>query len=342
MSKQPGKKISDSAKRTSHLSRREMIRNSAGFSAAMMAGLALPGSLKAKETAPGERGDSYGDLELPAIRNDRIKQVVVSWPFMAFGEQWSLDQLCRSAVELGCHGIELVGPEEWPTMQRYDLICALSTNGMPDPPFEKGLNNPAYQEEVMGRTIQRIEECAGAGVPSVIAFTGFEYIDVNDPSKGVIPPDEGAENTVTALKELARHGERHGVTICLEHLNSRVEGDDYRGHPGYQGDHIDYCADIIRRVGSPRVKLLFDIYHVQIMDGDIIARIREYGTDLIGHIHTAGVPGRLELDKTQELYYPPMMEALLEIGYEGYVGQEFIPTRDPMSGLAEAMSLCDV
>lgn len=314
------------------LSRRDMLKNSAALSAAMVTGMALPGKLLASE-----RRDTD-----PVVQNDRIKQIVVSWPFMAFGDEWNLEQLCQAAVDLGCHGIELVGPDEWPTMKEYGLECGMSTNGMPDPPFEKGLNNPRYREEVLERTKRRIEECAEAGVPNVIAFTGFEHRDLDNPDEGVIPPDEGAENTIAGLKELALDAEQHGVTVCLEHLNSRVEGDDSRGHPGYQGDDIDYCADIIRSVGSPNVKLLFDIYHVQIMNGDVIARIREYGTDLIGHIHTAGVPGRAELDDEQELFYPPIMEALLEIGYEGYVGQEFIPTRDPMEGLREAVALCDV
>ncbi|MEX1010875.1 MAG: TIM barrel protein [Balneolaceae bacterium] len=313
------------------ISRREMLRNSAALSAAMFTGLSLPGSLAACTRQ-----------EEKAVQNGRIKQVVVSWPYMAFGEEWDLEQLCQASVDLGCEGIELVGPDEWPTMQRYGLICGLATNGMPDPPYVKGLNNPRYQEEVITRTKDRIEMCAENNVPSVIAFTGYEYLDVDNPSLGTIPPDEGAANTVAGLKELALHAERHGVTICVEHLNSRVEGDDFRGHPGYQGDDIDYCADIIREVGSSHVKLLFDIYHVQIMNGDLIARIREYGTDLIGHVHTAGVPGRRELDDQQELFYPPIMEALLEIGYEGYVGQEFIPTRDPMEGLYEAVSLCDI
>ncbi len=314
------------------ISRRDMLKNSAALSTAAVVGIALPKGAMAAEKMNNVK----------AVQKGRIKQVVVSWPFMNFGEKWNLDQLCQASVDLGCHGIELVGPDEWPTMQRYGLTCALATNGMPDPPFEKGLNNPRYQKEVISRTKDRIEACADANVPSVIAFTGFEYLDVENPHSGVIPPDEGADNTVEGLKELARHAERHGVTICMEHLNSRVSDDDSRGHPGYQGDDIDYCADIIRRVGSPRVKLLFDIYHVQIMDGDIIARIREFGTDLIGHIHTAGVPRRAELDETQELNYRPIMQALLEIGYEGYVGQEFIPTRHPMAGLHQAVSLCDV
>jgi hydroxypyruvate isomerase len=279
---------------------------------------------------------------LPAVRNGRINQVIVSWPFQLFGERWELDTLCRVARGLGCAGIELVGPEAFPTLREHGLVCALAVNGMPDPPFVKGLNNLRYHDEVITRTRRRIEECAQAGVPAVIAFTGFKYRDALDPGSGDIPADEGAANTVRGLKQLALDAERHGVTICIEHLNTRVRGDDFRGHPGYQGDDIEYCADIIRAVGSPHVKLLFDVYHVQIMNGNVIARIREYGPDLIGHVHAAGVPGRGELDETQELQFAPIMQALLESGYRGFVGHEFIPTRDPIEGLHRAVSLCDI
>jgi hydroxypyruvate isomerase len=277
-----------------------------------------------------------------AVRNGRIRQVIVSWPFQLFGEKWDLATLCRVARELGCHGTELVGAEAFPMLREHGLVCALATNGMPDPPFVKGLNNLDYHEEIITRTRRRIEECAQAGMPAVIAFNGFKYRDALNPRSGEIPRDEGASNTVHGLKQLALHAERHGVTICVEHLNTRVLGDDFRGHPGYQGDDIDYCADIIRAVASPRVKLLFDIYHVQVMDGHVIGRIREFGPDLIGHVHTAGVPGRGELDDAQELNYPAIMRALLEVGYTGYVGQEFIPTRAPLEGLRQAVALCDV
>ncbi len=313
------------------ISRRDMIKGSAALSAAVMAGSAIPGKLFGSSVEPRKK-----------LGSGRINQIIVSWPYMVFGNQWSLDELCQAAVELGAQGIELVGPDEWPTMKKYGLVCGLSVNGMPDPPYEKGLNNPRYQEEVITRTKKRIEECAEAGVKNVIAFTGFEHRDLDNPDAGIIPPDEGAANTVAGLKELALHAEKHDVTICMEHLNSRFENDDFRGHPGYQGDDIDYCADIMREVGSSHVKLLFDIYHVQIMNGDIIARIKEFGTDLIGHIHTAGVPNRRELDDQQEINYPAIMQALLDIGYEGYVGHEFIATRDPMDGLRQAMDLCDV
>ncbi len=316
-------------KKENGLSRRDMLKNSAVLTTAMMTGLTIPGMSSIRSNDP-------------VVRNGRIKQVLASWPFMDRAEFWSLDELCQAAVELGVSGIELVGPNAWPTMQSYGLVCGMSPNGMPGLPFVKGLNNMRYQQEVIETTQQRIEECADAGVPNVIAFTGYKYLDVDNPELGEVPLDEGAKNTVAGLKELALHAERHDVVVCLEHLNTREPDPHLFGTPGYQGDDVDYCADIVREVGSSHVKLLFDIYHVQIMNGDVIARIREYGTDLIGHIHTAGVPGRCELDETQELNYKPIMEALIEIGYDGYVGQEFVPTRNPMEGLREAVAICDV
>ncbi|MHC4995665.1 MAG: TIM barrel protein, partial [Planctomycetota bacterium] len=167
----------------------------------------------------------------------------------------------------------------------------------------------------------------------VITFTGFE-----EPG---IDKEKGARNCVAALKKIAGYAEKKKVTVSLEMLNSR-DPVNMKGHPGYQGDHTDYCVEeILRPVSSPACRLLFDIYHVQIMDGDVIRRIRQYG-EWISHVHTAGNPGRGELDDKQEINYPPIMRALLEVGYEGFVGQEFIPTRDPLQGLSEAIKLCDV
>ncbi len=314
------------------MSRREMLQRSMVVSAAALAPVGC-----ATAVAPGARQQAR-------LLKGNIKHSLVSWPFMAFGEEWDLDTACQVAKETGCESVELVGPDGWATLARYGLDCAIAPNGMPGEPYVKGLNNLALHDEVIGTTRAVIEAAAEAPVKvsAVIAFTGFEYRDVENPEAGVIDPEEGAENTVTGLKKLARLAEPLGIEIHVEHLNTRVEGDNFRGHPGYQGDDIDYCADIIRRVGSPNVKLLFDIYHVQIMDGDLITRIRSYGTDLIGHIHTAGNPGRRELDDQQEIFYPPIMQALLDIGYQGYVGHEFIPTRDPRAGLREAIAVCDV
>jgi hydroxypyruvate isomerase len=270
-----------------------------------------------------------------------IKHSVVFWCFNIAGDMWSIDQTCEHAKNLGCKSVEICGPAEWPTLKKHGLTCALAANGMPGAPFMKGLNNPRYQEEVIATTAKTIEECQQAGVPAVIAFTGYKWKDAEDPQSGEISLEEGAANCVAGLKKLARVAEKHGVTVCLEHLNTRDGSHPMKGHPGYQGDDIDYVANIVRQVGSPRVRLLFDIYHVQIMNGDVIRRIEEC-KDVIGHVHTAGNPGRAELDDAQEINYPPIMRKLIEIGYQGYVGHEFIPTRDPLAGLREAVRWCDV
>lgn len=276
-----------------------------------------------------------------AVSSGRIKQSIVFWCFNVAGEQWDVAKTCQVAKELGCVSVELVEPKDWGELNKHGLTCAIAPNGMPGAAFMTGFNNPRYHDEVIARTKQAIDACALAGFPGVIAFTGYKWRDADDPASGEISREEGADNCVAGLKKTARHAERKGVNICLEHLNTRDDTHPMKGHPGYQGDDLDYLADIIRRVGSPRVKLLFDVYHVQIMDGDVIRRI-EQTRDIIGHVHTAGNPGRGELDENQEIQYPPIMRKLLEIGYTGYVGQEFIPTRDPLEGLRQAVRLCDV
>jgi sugar phosphate isomerase/epimerase len=271
----------------------------------------------------------------------RIKQSLVQWCYSMTGDQWDIEKLCQVAKDLGCKSIELAAPDTWPTLKKHGLVCALAPNGMPGAPFMKGFNNPAYQPEVIARTTEMIDACATAGFPAVIAFTGYKYRDAEDPKSGEISLDEGAANCVKGLKQIAGHAEKKGVTLCLEHLNTRDDSHPMKGHPGYQGDDIDYVANIVRKVGSPRVKLLFDFYHVQVMNGDLIRRV-EQCKDVIGHIHVAGCPGRGELDENQEIYFPPLMRKLLDIGYEGYVGQEFIPTRDALAGLKQAVAACDV
>jgi hydroxypyruvate isomerase len=264
--------------------------------------------------------------EEKAVRKGRIKQSIIHW---CFKDHWDVEKMCAVASGLGCVSVELIAPEHWPVLKKHGLVCAIaSSHG-----FVKGMNNPANWEVCIATLTKQIDACASAGFPSVITFTGMR-----EPH---IPDDVGAKNCVEGYKKVVAYAEKKRVTLCLEHLNSRVSSHPMKGHPGYQGDHIDYCADIVKRVGSPRMKLLFDIYHVQIMDGDVISRIRQY-KDLIGHIHTAGVPGRGELDAKQEINYPAVMEALVEVGYQGYVGQEFIPTRDPVAGLRQAVELCDV
>ena len=203
------------------------------------------------------------------------------------------------------------------------------------------MNNPRYHEEIFARTKAEIDRCAESGVPNVIAFTGYKWRDADDPASGEIAQEEGRREYRAGLRELASYAGPRRVTVCLEQLNTRDDSHPMKGHPGYQGDDIDYCAEIIRQAGSPHAKLLFDVYHVSIMNGDVIRRMRQY-RDLLGHIHVAGNPGRGELDGGQEIHFPAVMRTLVEIGYQGYVGLEFIPTKDPDLGLEEAVGVCDV
>lgn len=300
----------------SGISRRDMLRMAAGAGAAGAAALGFS-SCAAVSKVSGK-----------AVTKGRINQSIVYW---CFAQYWDIEKTCLIARQLGCKSVELVGPEDFATLKKYGLTCAIAPCGMPDPPFVKGFNNPKYHDTIIEKTSQTIDACAEYGFPSVIAFTGF---------REDIPDDIGLKNCVDGLKKLIGYAERKKVNVCLEILNSRVDI-EMKGHPGYQGDHTDYCMEIIKQVGSPRMKLLFDIYHVQVMDGDIITRIRQY-KDYIGHFHTAGNPGRNELDDTQEINYRAIMKEIVKTGYKGYVGQEFIPTHDPLQALTEAVVLCDV
>lgn len=285
-------------------------------------------------------GLASADEPARAVTKGHIKQSICAWCFTAAGEKWSLDRLCREATGLGITSIEIVTPAEFPTLKKHGLTCAISSNTMPGS-FKTGFNNPKYHDELVERYTKVIDACADFGCPSVIAFTGYKWHDPMDPKSGEIGRDEGAKNCVRGFKRIMGYAEKKGVNVCIEHLNTRDDSHPMKGHPGYQGDDLDDMVKIIRDVGSPRMKLLFDVYHVQIMHGDVIRRI-EQCKDVIGHVHTAGNPGRGELDDTQEINYPPIMRKLLAIKYAGYVGQEFIPTRDPRGGLVQAIKLCDV
>ncbi|MBX6313937.1 MAG: TIM barrel protein [Isosphaeraceae bacterium] len=298
------------------ISRRRMLQGAAALG---VAALGRSPAQAAEDTGAG-----------PVIKNGRIKQSLVHWCYAPY---WDVPQMIQVAKQLGCGSIELIAPKYFPLLKQAGLECAIGSIDMsPGPAFVKGFNNPAHLDRVLKATRDAIDACAEYGFKNVIAFTGM---------RDGIPDDVGAANCVAGFKKVVGYAEQKGVTLCLEMLNSRVSDHPMKGHPGYQGDHTEYCIDIIRRVGSPRLKLLFDIYHVQIMDGDLIRRIRQH-KDYIAHVHTAGNPGRGELDDTQEIAYRPVMQALVDIGYTGYVGQEFIPTRDPLAGLKQAVALCDV
>jgi hydroxypyruvate isomerase len=300
------------------LSRRRLLEMTAG--AAVLGAAALDQATRAAE--PEASGK--------CVKKGRIKQSLVHWCYAPY---WDISQMIRVAKQLGCQSIELIEPKYFPLLKEHGLQCAIGTIDMsPDPPFTKGFNNPKYRDRVLKVTRDSIDACAAYGYKNVICFTGY--------NEG-IPSDVGASNCVEGFKQIIGHAEKKDVTLCLEMLNTRETTHPMKGHPGYQGNHTDYCIDIINRVGSPNLKLLFDIYHVQIMDGDIIRRIRQH-KDVIGHIHTAGNPGRGELDDKQEIAYKPIIEALIEVGYQGFVGQEFIPTRDPLAGLEQAVTLCAV
>ncbi len=270
----------------------------------------------------------------------RVNQSVAAWCFTARGDKWSVDKLCEVTKSVGCKSVELIGPDHWPTLKKHGLICAIASNGVPGG-FKRGFNHAKIRDEVVSHTAKTIDLCAEAKFPSVIAFVGYKWTNPDDPKSPAITTDDALKSCVTGLKEMARHAEKQGVTVCLEHLNTRDNSDPMKGHPGYQGDDLDFCAEVIRKVGSPRVKLLFDIYHVQLMHGDLIRRI-EQNKDIIGHVHTAGAPGRGELDENQEINYPAVIRKLIDIGYTGYLGQEFIPTRDPVAGLKQAVQVCDI
>ncbi len=312
----------ESLNRTSKLDRRSLMKVAAGGAALTALGASSP-------TRASNQPES------------KINQSIVFWCFNAAGEEWSIDKICQVAQQLGFKSVELVNPTDWPVLKKHELACAIVPNGMPGAPFMKGFNNTNYHEQVISRTKKAIDQASEAGFPNVIAFNGYRWRDADDPASGEISLEEGADNCVKGLKEIAGHAERKNVTICLEQLNTRDDTHPMKGHPGYQGDDMDYVAEIVRRVDSNNVKLLFDIYHVQVMNGDVIRRIDQY-KDMIGHVHAAGCPGRGELDSTQEILYPAIMQKLVDIGFNGYVGQEFIPTRDPLAGLRQAKELCDV
>ena len=270
----------------------------------------------------------------------KLKHSVVGWCFQAHGEKWDMETLCQKAKLAGCTSVELTHPNTWSTLKKHGLVCAIADSGTGSPPFIRAWNNSAFHGELLEKSRAMIETCASQGVQRVIAFVGMAWRDPDKAGKDAIPRDEAAASCLKGWKELALLGEKHGVTVCVEHLNSRVSNHPMKGHPGYQGDDLDWMAGLIRQVDSPRMKLLFDVYHVQIMHGDLLNRLEEC-KNIIGHIHTAGNPGRGELDGKQEIAYPAVGEKLHQMGYGGYFGHEFIATREPLGGIRQAIEVCE-
>jgi hydroxypyruvate isomerase len=238
-----------------------------------------------------------------------------------------VEELADHAVRLGLRSVELVAPEHWDALKKRGLMCAMT----PSHGFAKGFARPEQHEECLAMLRRRIDESAAAGFPNVITFSGFR--------RG-LSDEAGIKNMIEGLQQIVPYAEQKKVTLCLEMLNSRVNI-EMKGHPDYFCDKIETAVEVCRKISSERMKILFDIYHVQIMEGDLITRIKQFAP-FIGHYHTAGVPGRGELDDAQEINYPAVMKAILDTGYKGYVGQEFIPTRDKVASLTQAVKVCDV
>jgi hydroxypyruvate isomerase len=263
------------------------------------------------------------------ITRGRINQSVVHWCF----KPMSVEDLARSAAAMGFKSVELIAPSDWPILKKYGLTCAVAgSHG-----FVKGWNDKANWDFCTEKITQAIDASAEFGCKSVITFSGMR----GDLPAGAEGDEIGKRNFVEGIKRVLPLAEQKKVTLALEMLNSRVDV-EMKGHPGYQCDTIEWAVDVCNRVGSDRLKILFDIYHVQIMQGDVIVRLKQY-KDYIAHYHTAGNPGRNEIDDTQEIHYPGIMKAIAETGYQGFVGQEFIPTwKVPVAALRHAARVCDV
>ncbi len=259
-----------------------------------------------------------------AALHGRIRHSVCHWCF----NPMPLEELALAAKAMGLGSVELVAPENFPVLRRHGLTCAIFGRHS----FDKGFAHVEEHDGCVEACTRALDEAAAFGSPNVITFSGFR--------RG-LDRETGRRNMIDGLKKVAAHAEKRGVNLCLEMLNSRVPT-SMKGHPDYFCDDIDLSVDIVKSVGSERVKVLFDVYHVQIMHGDVIARIRAHAP-WIGHVHTAGVPGRNDLDDAQEINYPPIMRALLEAGYKGHVGHEFIPRGpDKIAALRQAVAVCDV
>jgi len=254
-------------------------------------------------------------------RKGRLKQALCLGVFK--DTKLDMDGKCREAARLGAVGIDLVGPEDFPVLKKHDLIPTMVPGGSG---IKKGINDPKNHAEIDRKMREAIKAAAAAGAPNVIVLAG---------DREGIPDDQGLENCAVFLNNIKALAEESKVTLCMELLNSKVN------HAGYMCDHTAWGVRLCKQVNSPRVKLLYDIYHMQIMEGDIIRTLRD-NIQYIGHIHTAGNPGRHEFDETQELYYPAICRAIADLDYQGYLAHEYTPTHDAIGTLEKMMKLCEV
>lgn len=288
---------------SSQLNRRSFCATLGGFSA--LAAFGIPNSLSGEE--PAHKG--------------RIKQAVCRGVFR--GADLDLEGMCRECVRLGLWGIDLVGPDTFPTLKKYGLVPTMVPGGGS---IKQGINDKANHDGIEKRMRAAIQAAGQAGAPNVIVMAGDR--------KG-LTDEQGMENSVIFLNKVKGMAEDLKVTLCIELLNSKVD------HPGYMCDRTQWGVDVCKQVGSPRVKLLYDIYHMQIMEGDIIRTIRN-NIKYIGHFHTAGNPGRHEFDETQELNYAPICKAIAELEFEGYMAHEYTPTGQAIPTLEKMVKICTV
>lgn len=238
----------------------------------------------------------------------------------------SLEDLCKAVKKIGFSAIDLVGPKDWPTLQKHGIYSSMCyTAG--DNNLYKGLNNPAYHENLIKEYLETIPIMAKAGYRNLICFSG---------AANGLDDETGMKNCQAALEKILPFAEKNNVTMVMELLNSKID------HKDYQCNRVEWGAELCKRIGSDNFKLLFDIYHMQIQEGDIIRNITDYH-QYIAHYHTGGVPGRHEIDNTQELYYPAVMQAIVKTGFKGYVAQEFVPSwSDKLASLKKCIEICDV
>ena len=252
----------------------------------------------------------------------RLKQSVSYWPYTKI----PLADFARECKTIGLVAIDLLQVEEWAVVKAAGLVCSMGYPARRRDFLSSGFNDPANHDLLVGELERTLPLAAAAGVPNLITMFGNR--------KGR-SDEEGAAHCITGLKRVAGAAEKHGVTVCVELLNSKVD------HKDYMGDRTAFGVKVIEGVGSPRIKLLYDIYHMQIMEGDVIRTIRQ-NIAHIAHFHTGGVPGRHELDETQEINWKTVCKAIADLGFAGYLAHEFVPSRDPMTSLREAVSLCEV
>src|SRR5215212_7594378 len=296
------------------------------FLGALTAPLIVAGmSGQAPATAPAQIPPFNSTV--PPPRKGRLKQGVTSGVFgRAARDNAVFEDNCKEAARLGIVGYDLIGPDRWPILKKYGLVPSMYSG--PGGTIAEALNNKANHDRLRPLMHAAIDEAAANGVPNIITFSGNR--------KGMAD-GEGADNCVAFLDTVKAHAEDKQVTICMEYLNSKVN------HKDYMFDHIAWGVDVMKRVNSPRVKILYDIYHAQIMDGDIVRNIRDH-FQWIGHFHTGGNPGRHDIDETQEINYHFVMQAIADLGFTGFVTHEYSPAQghDPIPTLAKAIEICDV